>query len=420
MMTLKIIGDVEGGESYKLSKIGDLCNVVTGGTPSTQCPEYYGGKINWLKSGDIKGKYVFETPEKLTQAGVENSNAKVHPAGGVAIALSGRGQTRGRTVVIKKPMACSQSVAIMLPNESLDSDYLHYSLSNKYSEIRDLTGDNDRSGLNLKLVSNIQIPLPPLPTQHHIATILSTVDDAIQRSQQAIAKTERLKAGVMQELMTKGIGHTEFKEDPDIGRVPKEWEVVTLGDICLSNAFGPRFSASLYNPQGNVAVLRTTDLDQNGNISYDKMPRAKLDLNEFKEHILLSNDLVITRSGTCGIGAIFSEYKIPVLPGAFLIRFRLSQEINAQFLKQYINSSFGREEITKLECGGVQKNLKGSALLKIKIPRPSPIEQERIISVLSTIDSKLTLQRKRTSHLEQLKQGLMSNLLTGKRRVKVT
>jgi type I restriction enzyme S subunit len=74
-------------------KIGEICNVVTGGTPSTQSPEFYGGDIRWLKSGDIKGHYIFDTPEKLTQEGVKNSNAKIHPEGGVAIALSGRGQT---------------------------------------------------------------------------------------------------------------------------------------------------------------------------------------------------------------------------------------------------------------------------------------------------------------------------------------
>jgi len=223
----------------------------------------------------------------------------------------------------------------------------------------------------------------------------------------------------MHELMTKGIGQNEFKEDPDIGITPKEWKILKLEDLCISSAYGPRFSGSYYDVSGNVAILRTTDLDHEGNISYEQMPKANLDLNEFKDHLLQPNDLVITRSGTCGIGAIFSKYKIPVLPGAFLIRFRLTPEVNPQFIKQYINSSSGRKQITNLECGGVQKNLKGSALLKIKIPYPSPIEQKKVLSVLSAIDYKCTLQRQRTAHYEKLKQGLMNELLTGKRRVKV-
>jgi type I restriction enzyme S subunit len=326
----------------------------------------------------------------------------------------------GEVNIATERYCIGRGLGAIRPRDKNNSKYLYFYLNYYRRDLEKISAGSTFKAITKDDLEKFPVILPPNEEKLKIISILSTVDNAIQRSQQAIAETERLKVGVMQELMTKGIGHTEFKEDPDVGRVPKEWEVVTLGDICLSNAFGPRFSATLYNPQGNVAILRTTDLDQDGNISYDQMPRAKLDLNEFKEHILLSNDLVITRSGTCGIGAIFSDYKIPVLPGAFLIRFRLSPEINAQFLKQYINSSIGREEITRLECGGVQKNLKGSALLKIKIPRPSPKEQEHIISVLSTIDTKLLLQRKRTSLLEQLKQGLMNDLLTGKRRVKVT
>jgi len=189
-------------KEWDVKKIGKVSDIVTGGTPSTQHPEYYGGNIGWLKSGDIKGHYVFSTPENLTLAGVNNSNAKVHPAGGVAIALSGRGQTRGRTIIIKKPMACSQSVAIMLPDGSLSSEFLHYCLAFKYSEIRNLTGDNDRSGLNLKLVSNIQIPFPSLTEQQKIATILTTIDRKLSLQRQRIAHYEKLKQGLMNDLLT--------------------------------------------------------------------------------------------------------------------------------------------------------------------------------------------------------------------------
>jgi type I restriction enzyme S subunit len=316
---------------------------------------------------------------------------------------------------------CSTGFAVLRSKGSINPNYLLNTLFSDavIDQCNRMMVGAQYPALNDSQVKKIQIPLPPLPEQRRIATILTAVDDAIQRSQQAIAETERFKAGVMQALMTKGIGHTEFREDPDVGRVPKEWGIKKLEDICISNAFGPRFSGSLYSPEGNVAVLRTTDLDPEGNISYEQMPRANLELNDFKGHFLQPNDLVITRSGTCGIAAIFSGYKVPVLPGAFLIRFRLSADTNSQFVKIYINSSFGKKQIAKLERGGVQKNLTGSALLKIKFPFPTSSEQNRIISVITTIDNKLTLQHKRKLLLEQLKQGLMNDLLTGRRRVKV-
>jgi len=86
--------------------------------------------------------------------------------------------------------------------------------------------------INKSRLGKFRIPLPPLPEQRKIAEILSTVDDAIQKADEAIAKTERLKKGLMQELLTKGIGHKEFK-DTEIGRIPKEWEVVRLSDVSL-------------------------------------------------------------------------------------------------------------------------------------------------------------------------------------------
>jgi len=301
--------------------------------------------------------------------------------------------------------------------DTQDSKYLYYYIDHYRYNLQKISAGSTFKAITKDDLEKFPVLLPPKDEEIKIVSILSTVDDAIQRSQQAIAETERLKAGVMQELMTKGIGHTEFREDPDVGMVPKEWEIKALEDLCISNAFGPRFSGSLYASDGNVAVLRTTDLNCDGEIAYDQMPRAILEINDFKGHFLQRNDLVITRSGTCGIAAIFSGYKIPVLPGAFLIRFRLSPDINHQFIKMYINSSFGKKQIVKLERGGVQKNLTSSTLLKIKLPFPNSAEQNKILSICMEINTKLALQRQRTSLLEQLKQGLMNDLLTGKRRV---
>jgi len=195
---------------WKLEKIRDVCEVVTGGTPSTKHPEYFGGNIKWLKSGDIKQLYIYDTTEKITQLGIENSNAKIHPTDSVAIALSGRGQTRGRTTIIKVPMACSQSVAFMIPSSEIVAEYLHYNLSNRYMEIRNLTGHLDRSGLNLSIVSEIQIPVPSLTEQQKIVSILVTADNKLDLERKEKDKLERLKRGLMGLLLT---GKVRIKVD---------------------------------------------------------------------------------------------------------------------------------------------------------------------------------------------------------------
>jgi len=199
-------------KDWAIKKIGEICKVVTGGTPDTRHPEYFGGDIKWLKSGDIKGLYIYDTEETITKLGVENSNAKIYPAGGVAIALSGRGLTRGRTAIIKAAMACSQSVAIMIPDSEVISEFLHYNLSNRYLEIRNLTGHFDRSGLNLSIVSKIKVPIPSLREQQKIAEILSTVDKKLEFERKRREKLDRIKRGLMNDLLS---GKRRVKAEAD-------------------------------------------------------------------------------------------------------------------------------------------------------------------------------------------------------------
>jgi len=114
---------------------------------------------------------------------------------------------------------------ILLKKPETNLKWLFYKLSSlKLAKLNMATGT---PGLNRDLVYKLKILLPPLPEQQKIAEILSMVDQAIEKVGESIAKTERLKKGLMQELLTKGIGHKEFK-DTEIGRIPKEWEVVKL------------------------------------------------------------------------------------------------------------------------------------------------------------------------------------------------
>ena len=135
------------------------------------------------------------------------------------------------------------------------------------------------------------------------------------------------------------------------------WDLAPFGSIVAHSAFGPRFGGDSYADDGNVATLRTTDLDTWGRISYESMPLARLDESRFENHLLHPGDLVITRSGTCGIAAVFEGHPIPVLPGAFLIRFRLKASSDPQFYRYYFNSPNGRKHILSVARGAVQQNL---------------------------------------------------------------
>jgi len=107
-------------------------------------------------------------------------------------------------------------------------DFIFYVL--KYTNLSRFASKTTHPIITQTILENFKVPVPPLAEQQKIAEILSTVDEAIQKTDDIMAKTERLKKGLMQELLTKGIGHTEFKVT-EIGKIPKEWEVVKLENV---------------------------------------------------------------------------------------------------------------------------------------------------------------------------------------------
>jgi type I restriction enzyme, S subunit len=148
-------------------KIGKLADVKTGGTPSRNEESYWlDGKIPWMSSGEINNRYVNKTKEFITDDGFKNSNATLLPKGSVMIALNGQGRTRGSVALLEIETTCNQSLAAIIPNtKTLNNEFLFFYLESIYQEIRQLTGDEVRNGLNLKLIREIKVPIPDLAFQ---------------------------------------------------------------------------------------------------------------------------------------------------------------------------------------------------------------------------------------------------------------
>jgi type I restriction enzyme S subunit len=180
------------------------------------------------------------------------------------------------------------------------------------------------------------------------------------------------------------------------------WPLIEFDSIVVDSAFGPRFSGELYDNDGNVATLRTTDLSEDGVISLETMPRSRIDKEKFFNHFLRIGDLIISRSGRIGTTAVFNGYHMPVLPGAFLIRFRLNPEItDPLFYRYFFNSTDGQGKLLSVAKGAAQQNINITNVKTLVVPLPSLDVQKEITEKLRCFDDLIENNRRRIALLEQ-------------------
>ena len=301
-----------------------------------------------------------------------------------------------------------------------DSKYLYYYINHYRHDLQRISAGSTFKAITKDDLEKFSVTLPPSEEKQKIISILTTIDDAIQRSRQAATETEHLKAGVMHELMTKGIGHREFREDPDVGMVPKEWDVVRLISV-LSEKTKYGYSGMQVQSGSKVRVL-TLSAVTNNEISEKNSKECSHDPYLINEYWIKKDDIFIGRSNTrdlVGLTAIYRGTNPFAIFADLLIRVRANKtKITPDFLSYYLVSAYVRKYFAASSKGtsGSMKKIDTSIIEELKVRLPALPEQQQITTILSTLDSKLILQRQRTSHYEHLKQGLMDELLTGKRR----
>lgn len=259
----------------------------------------------------------------------------------------------------------------------------------------------------------LDVSLPPMEEQEQVISVLFNIDKALKASREIHSKLDRVQTGIEQDIFTNGLQSDGKIEETRGVEYPSDWKFEPLEDHVITSAFGPRFNSNKYDSGGNIATLRTTDLDEGGRITYETMPVASLEFNEFEEHILKPGDFLITRSGTTGIGCVWKGHDFPTIPGAFLIRFRLENTLLPEYLRYYVNSTTGGSRVQRRAKGGVQKNLAGSDLLQMRFPIP-PVEiQEQIIEILSDLEERKIAEERYQNQLKKVRSGLMQDLMTG-------
>ncbi|SIM74149.1 type I restriction-modification system subunit S [Cuniculiplasma divulgatum] len=311
----------------------------------------------------------------------------------------------------------NQHIFKVIPVENVSKQFLFWVLHKAVENLSQTTHGSTMKHFKKGQLEKTLIWLPPLPEQQKIAEILATADDEIQKVDEQITLTEQFKKGLMQRLLTRGIGHTRFKTT-EIGEIPEEWDVKKIRELRQNIYYGITAKATKENT--NLRMLRTTDI-KNFKFDLNNLPFCQITekRSDLSKYFLKRNDIIIARAGTVGVSILVEENLNNVLFGSYLIKIIFKQEtIDMPFIHYYFQSQLYWNNISNAQ-GSTIKNINLPFLNSLEIPLPPIPEQQKIAEILSTVDNKLELLGTKRDKLNVLKKGLMNDLLTGKVRVKV-
>ena len=275
--------------------------------------------------------------------------------------------------------------------------------------------------LNRNVVHEVEVAFPPLPEQRRIAEILSSVDEAIAATRAVIEQTRKVKQGVLERLLTKGIGHTRFKQT-EIGEIPEGWGLCALGEVAKIK-HGYAFSGEFFSKEEGPNILLTP-----GNFSKEKTLYFGSNTKFYQgpipsDFILKNGDLLVVMTDLTPSMDILGNAVILNSHKAVLHNQRIGKvEVNSNllsdsFLRHVLNSERVQRQIKKSASGTTVRHTSPSRILENMTALPPMEEQLSIVEALRTIDDALYLQIQSLERISSLKSALMSDLLTGRKRV---
>ena len=320
-----------------------------------------------------------------------------------ASVLTGRKGTINRPIYVEGDFWNVDTIFCVKANEGVDTKWLYYSfLNTDISKLNEATGVPSVSS---KALYKLKFKWFELPEQRQIATILSTADAVIEKTQAAIAKYKAIKQGMLQDLFTRGIDTTtgklrpsyqdapELYKESKLGWIPKEWEVEKLGEVCSMKSGEGITSKSIYEMSdfpvygGNGLRGFTNSFTHDG------------------EFTLVGRQGALCGNITRVSGRFYaSEHAVVVTVEKEIDVDWLSQKLNTMNLNQYSEAS-------------AQPGLSVNKILRLPILKPTFGEQKDIAKRLIAIDNKLHTEQDFLHKQQQIKAGLMGDLLSGRRKV---
>lgn len=403
-----------------------------GGTPPVSDDRFYGDGVPFVVIEDMTkvAQYLDETTKEITQAGLDSSAAWLIKEPHVLYSMYA---TVGKPVISRVPCATNQAIIALKENDEILQLYLYYALEFIRPSVWKFTSQTTQANLNASVVRRLPVKYPKCKIhQYKIARILQTIDQAIEKTEQLIEKYQQIKAGLMHDLFTRGIGADgqlrppreqapELYQQTPIGWIPKEWCFHPLENLLASAPnnlrSGPFGSALLKSElvEDGIPFLGIDNIHIEHFEDTFKRYVSESKFSELSKYAVRPKDVIITIMGTVGRTAVVPDNIDRALSSKHLwtMTFDRGLVIPELVCWQLNFSAWAKAWFRRETQGGIMDAIQSKTLRTLILPVPSMDEQKQIFQRYLKISNKILVEEQQLAKLLKQKSGLMHDLLTG-------
>ena len=379
---------------WPMVRLGDVCEISAGGTPKRSVPSYFNGEIPWVKIGDMEASpLVTCTEETITHLGLKESPAKLWPAGTILLSIFA---TVGRVAVLGVEAASNQAIAgLQVVDERVDRQYLVHYLRSLENELKHKGRGVAQNNVNLRLLRELEIPVPPLDEQRRIAAILDQASEVMSKLEKQLRLLERQDVKVVEKFLASA-----------------DYPFKALSDVCEVNPV-TRFPTGIseeipFIPMGAVSesgVLAFTE--------WRRMDEVRSGYTRFRKHdVLIAKITPCYENGKSAVATIDADF---AAGSTEFHVFRCDANLDPRFLHAVLNSTVVRTTgIANMRGSSGHRRVPAWVFENLRIPLPPIVTQEKLMdSIDEVVEVKSRSVQKQLRSSIELSQSLSTRAFQG-------